>query len=396
MAASIEDQGGGKWRVRWREKRADGSWWSREVTVAGAKEDAERRRLAVIADVKEAGHHDPESHRVKYAPPANLIDGMLAYIAARSANGLKASSAEDYTSAALLLVPAIHELTRIRDNQPLPVTLLDRSLFNGLGPLLADRGPSVPRASLRVLWAAWGWMADDLKRWPQTPHRPSSTKDYLPPPKVYGRTEAPSPEHTDACLRRLRPRVRSASGTLLCAVIMRYTGLRVDQAKSILREDVDLSKGKLLVRKGKSRQEQAEMRVIPLSRHLLAEPLFVAATAEEGTGLLVRTRSPATVVRNAWQDATEHDGVPEYVWRPVNRENARPDHAFRAALQAQLMRAKVAPDVIDFLVGHAGGLRGTHYGRDMDHEAREAVDGLPPIDWGDAAAEEGKVVRMRK
>ncbi len=206
MAASIEDQGGGKWRVRWREKRADGSWWSREVTVAGAKEDAEARRLAVIADVKEKGHHDVEAHRVKHAAPANLIDGMLKAIDAWEADGLSPSSAGTYRSIVPLVAEGIHEVTRIPTTQPLPVTLLSRSLFDKLKPVLGDRGLTVPRAYLRVLWQTWGWLADDTAMWSHTPPRPSSTRGYLPPPRVYGRTVAPTPAHADACLRRLRAR----------------------------------------------------------------------------------------------------------------------------------------------------------------------------------------------
>ena len=42
---------------------------------------------------------------------------------------------------------------------------------------------------------------------------------------------------------------------------------------------------------------------------------------------------------------------------------------------------RVPKDTIDFLVGHAPGLRGRHYGRDLTEPTRAAVDALPPADW---------------
>lgn len=393
-AASIEDKGGGKWRVRWREKRVDGGWAPREVTVDGSAEDAEAYRLDVIRDLRGKGHHDPAERQARHAPPANLIDGMLAAITSWVADGLSASSAGTYRDAVRFCAEAIHEVTGIPTTQPLPVALLSRPLFDALKPVLARRGETAPRAYLRVMWSCWGWIAHDPVAWPHTPPRPPSPRGYLPPPKVYGRTTAPRPEDTDACLRHLAR--RSRGGTLLCAVVMRYTGLRLRQVTGIFREDVNLEAGSLLVRNGKTKQERADMRVVPLSRHLLAEPRFRAALDAAPVGArVVRATSPASVIRDSWQDATTHDGVLKGLWAPPNRTNTRPDHAFRASLQAHLTEQRVSKDVIDFLVGHAGGLRAVHYGRDLLKDAREAVDGLPPIDWGDAAVETGKVVRLR-
>ena len=58
-SASIEDKGGGKWRVRWREKRVDGDWRPREVTVDGCAEDAEAYRLDVFRDLRRIGRSGP-------------------------------------------------------------------------------------------------------------------------------------------------------------------------------------------------------------------------------------------------------------------------------------------------------------------------------------------------
>ncbi len=381
-SASIEDKGGGRWRIRWREKRADGRWTQPETTVHGSAEDAEAYRLVVIRDLRERGHHDPATHQARYAPPATLLDGMLAYVAAAEADGLRASSAATYRATVPLLAEGIHEVTCIAHTAPLPVTLLNRRLFDALKPVLARRGKTVPHAYLRVLWAAWGWMADDPVGWPQTPPRPSAIRGYVPMATPYGRTVAPTLEHADACLRRLRAR-RTSADTLLAVVMLRYTGLRLRQVTGIAREDLDVSAGTLLVRHGKTRAERAEMRTVPLAQALRAEPIFASAVSSGARqGLLLRCSSPRSTVFAAWEDASELDGVPRHVWAPPNRINARPEHAFRAAFQAQLTADKVPGDVVDFLVGHQGDLRGTHYGRDLAADARAAVDGLPPIRWG--------------
>jgi len=76
------------------------------------------------------------------------------------------------------------------------------------------------------------------------------------------------------------------------------------------------------------------------------------------------------------------DHTPQHVWHPPNRKNGRPEHSFRAAFQAFLVERRVAGDVVDFLVGHAGsGVRETHYGRDLMVASRRAVECLPRVDW---------------
>jgi hypothetical protein len=72
------------------------------------------------------------------------------------------------------------------------------------------------------------------------------------------------------------------------------------------------------------------------------------------------------------------------VWAPDSRKHARPDHAFRAAYQAALAGAGVRDEVIDALVGHAGGLRARHYvgaAEGRTAAMRAAVDLLPAVDW---------------
>ncbi|GDX81857.1 hypothetical protein LBMAG42_36680 [Deltaproteobacteria bacterium] len=81
--------------------REGGRGERREVTVDGRAEDAEGYRLDVIRDLRENGHHDPEAHRAKWAPPANLSDGMLAAITSWEGDGLSASSGSTYRDGAV-------------------------------------------------------------------------------------------------------------------------------------------------------------------------------------------------------------------------------------------------------------------------------------------------------
>jgi hypothetical protein len=92
---------------------------------------------------------------------------------------------------------------------------------------------------------------------------------------------------------------------------------------------------------------------------------------------------PRNTLANAWEQAVVAKLVRLEVWKPTNRTNGRPDHAFRAAFQAHLVRHGVQDAIIDKLVGHSEGLRARHY---VDADAMwpamvAAVALLPPIDW---------------
>ncbi len=389
-SASIKDAGSGRWRIRWRERRrdADGSvasqgprWRQGQHTVHGTRSDAERYRADVIDDLRLRGYHDPVEHAPKIAPPASLIDGLLAYLESSRRHGRRPSTIATHRYRVGILAEAIYAVTGLPTDEPLPVTVLERPLFDELIPVLEQRGATVPTRALGLLWRAWAWLAADPKSWPRVPVWPADPTDFVPERAPYEPTEAPSMGHADAALRHLRKR-RARLDTVVVAIVQRYTGLRVGQVLGIERADLDLAAGTLVVRIGKSRREQAAMRTIPLSRHLLAEPLFkeLLGRAPE-TGRIFRVRRIWRTIRVAWEAATEAGEVPVHVWMPPQRANARPDHAFRAALQGHLAGEKVPRDVIDHLVGHRGDMRSIHYGRDLAAAARAAVDGLPPVTW---------------
>ena len=112
--------------------------------------------------------------------------------------------------------------------------------------------------------------------------------------------------------------------------------------------DVNIAAATLVVRRGKSRLEEAECREVPLSRLRC---------------WLGKPGSPCGT--------------------PPNRKQARPEHAFRAAFQAHQRLAGVAEPGIDALVGHdSSTTRAPHHaGIDtLVPPMRGAVDALPPVD----------------
>jgi hypothetical protein len=392
VGASIEQTGPDTYRVRWSQVE-DGRRRPRQTTVRGTRTEAEAYRAVVVHDLRTKGFHDPSEHRPGYHDPANLADGLLAWLKAAEQDGtalpgedpekggLAPSTVRGYRGQLLLLLAAIHQAEGIPTSEP---------LLNKLKPILARRGATVPNQSLALLWEAWTWLADDPKSWSQVPVQPRVKRGFVPPGRTYGVTVAPTLAHADAALRHLAVR-RVRRDSVAVAVVMRYTGLRISQVVAIHREDLDLASGSLLVRKGKTRAENADRRIVPLSRHLLAEPLFRAAVERAKPGGPVFRTQGSQVIDEAWEAATAAGEVPLYTWAPPNRTNRRVNHAFRAVLIAYLRDRHVASDVIGLLVGHVRGNRdrqdpgekveATHYGRTLDDEAREVVDTLDPVDW---------------
>ena len=68
----------------------------------------------------------------------------------------------------------------------------------------------------------------------------------------------------------------------------------------------------------------------------------------------------------------------------TDRHTTRPDHAFRAGIQAFIRREGVDDAVIDALVGHHGNsTRDRQYARpdELMEPMRQAVALLPDVDW---------------
>lgn len=244
----------------------------------------------------------------------------------------------------------------------------------------------------------WTWAADPEEGF-DVPPPPRNLDRVMPEPAIYvAPEEDPTWSECDACIRRIGRRARGQRplDALRLAVIMRYTGLRIEQAAVIHRKDIDLAAGTLLVRKGKTRQEQAGSRKVPVSPHLLRDLGAWLTTAQNGPlfpdeadpSLPIRSyRNQTRYVTDAWKAASAAGEARQSVWNPPSRRKARPDHAFRAAIQAELENLGFSDAVVDRLVGHApSGTRRKHYAKASERAVNAAVQQIAPIDWSGAVA----------
>ncbi len=137
----------------------------------------------------------------------------------------------------------------------------------------------------------WTWAGDEEDYPTGIPRPPRRMERILPPAAQFEAPEiVPTFAECDAVIRRIpQPVPRTL------AILMRYTGLRLEQAAWVYREDLDLEGCTLVVRKGKSRREKALMRRVEASRHLFDDlgpeirlrppgPLFPDATARDAGG----------------------------------------------------------------------------------------------------------------
>lgn len=157
-------------------------------------------------------------------------------------------------------------------------------------------------------------------------------------------TVAPTWAECDRCIAQLGPK----TGAYRAALIMRYTGLRVSQACSLVFADIDPAAKTLRLRGelGKSKTERSG-RIMPVSTHLLTA---VASWGGLPTDRIVGAATADDAIRTAWTKS----GVRTEVYK------GRPDHAFRKAFVTELRRAGADPDAVEYLVGHSSGIRGVY------------------------------------
>lgn len=209
---------------------------------------------------------------------------------------------------------------------------------------------------------AWAWEHDLYGARVPRPRRlelPSQPRDA---------TIAPTWDEMDRCLLAAQGWHRQL------AVVLRCTGLRVQQAMGLRWDDLDLRNALLRVRGdlGKSRWERAG-RIVPVSRHLVAE---VQTWDRVDAWLVPCCRRPGPREREArgrdMARAWRRTGVREEVWRQ------RPDHAFRRGVISGLIALGAHREAVEYLVGHSQGIRGLY----TDPSAlplRQAVELVPAL-----------------
>ncbi|GDX83391.1 hypothetical protein LBMAG42_52020 [Deltaproteobacteria bacterium] len=396
------ERGGDRIKVCWRQRLTREGAASREarsVTVTGIK--AARMlevRIREVLDVQ--GWFEME------APPeqriANLEKVALAWLAGKRAKGRAAGTLVVLTSGMHRWFKAIRKLRKIDADEPVPASVLSQGLFHEAQNLWLAEGLSEARlydVSLYML-DLWRWAEDDPDAWPGVPRAPRDRSRVIPDAPV--RRDAPSAPtwaEMDAVIR-LAP----SRDVALVLAMMRCTGLRIGQVLGALAGDFDMARATLRVRVGKSRQEKAAQRTVPVSRDLLASLTPRLGSCEAGAFVFPspsdpsRPRvSPASLVRRLWETATKAGAARRETWAP-ERRRSRPDHAFRAGFLSGLAGLGVAAEVREALAGHAASTtQGRHYaGADAVMGAmRAAVDAMPPIDWSGPRVATENVVRMR-
>lgn len=414
VGLSARDMGGGKWQLRWRqhEEQPDGSRKRVERTVLAYSHE-ERKRLEI--DIERA--LSTKGYWTAALPGAKPLDLNLEKVAA-----------------AWIEFKVV--LRKARPNTRVALAGCMSRFFKGLRAVLGLKATDVVPGSAMTIpnvtavqtrWAQdrafaeatiyqtiaaavdmWKWAADQPSYPIEVLPRPPYNRDNVMPKTVlYAAPEAVATmAELDACLRRIRlPMPRRV------ATIMRYTGLRIEQAAMIHREDVDLAGATLLIRKGKTRREQALMRRVPVAPGLIADlgcwlatlpegPIFPDLKARDDAGNplpMVSYRNLTRYVTEAWEAATQAGEARRETWQPPSRLKARPDHVFRGAFMAALQEAGIGDAVIDHLVGHAAKTtRAQAYTAPSSSALKRAVEVIPAVDWGDQEEGANVVFLSRK
>jgi len=398
VGLSYRDLGGGKFMLRWRqdEVQPDGTTKRVQRTKTVYSVD-ERRRLVqeIEAALNERGWWDDTSASRARPLEENLELIALEWVKWKVARGVSVNTKKNAAQNMRRWFRALRRHLGIPENEPVGASAMTQSNFiavlAGWRTLDKYADGTIHRTSHAVL-DMWSW-AHSQAGYQTLPRPPYRLDDLMPMAPIYIASAAvPTLAECDAVIRRIRQPVPRTLG-----IIMRYTGIRLEQAVFIHREDLDFDAMALQIRKGKSRREKAELRTVQAHpglfrdlgeriRALKAGPLFPDARqrGEKGELIpLVNYRNQTRYVTAAWVAATAAGEAREAVWRPRNREINRPNMAFRAAFQGHLHGNGVDREIVRFLVGHRpGDTGGQHYASPQPKQQRAAVELLDPIDWG--------------
>lgn len=271
---------------------------------------------------------------------------------------------------------------------PLPARHLNRDVVEQVTVWLAERYAegTVYQTLHPVLREFWPWATDHGVAGLEP--APRDTKSLMPNNAVYAPPNVlPTVAEVDAMIARITvPRAKVA------AVLMRATGLRIEQVTCIRGEDLDVEANALVIAKGKSRREKALMRTVAVPPWLLPMLRELGALRD---GYLIQhmdryggmydqpmpsPRNLAMHFKSAWDRAVKDGVARPGIWKPGNRVKASTTHVLRAVYQATLEEAGVRDAVIDWLVGHSGrSTRATSYTKPSMAQMQMAVALVPPI-----------------
>ncbi len=208
------------------------------------------------------------------------------------------------------------------------------------------RSPATVRKYLAEVEGAWRWAWDRADDWPGIGPFRSLVRDLRVP--VGETVVAPTWAEMDAAIAACRD-----VWVRRCAVVMRFTGLRISQVLRLQWSDVDMQAAVLKVRGelGKSRQEQRG-RTLPISPHLVRELAGWGVREGNLVGVDLTDRRVENLVRNvdrrlreAWSQASARSEV----W------SGRPAHSFRKGVESGLLGQALPYIHVEAYLGHVVG-----------------------------------------
>ena len=282
----------------------------------------------------------------------------------------------------------VRAVAKLPEDGPIPARHLNRDVVEQVTVWLAQRYAegTVYQTLHPVLREFWPWASDHGVAGLEPATR--DTKSLMPNNAVYAPPNVlPTLAEVDAMIARITvPRAKVA------AVLMRATGLRIEQVANLRGADFDVAENTLVIAKGKSRREKAMMRTVAVPTWLV--PTLKALGAWRDGQLIQHMdryggiydevmpspRNLAIHFKSAWARAVKDGVARPGIWKPGNRVKASTTHTLRAVYQATLEEAGVRDAVIDWLVGHAGrSTRATSYTKPSLEAMRAAVEKVPPV-----------------
>ncbi len=377
----------GPWKVRWTEwVTIDGQRTQQCRSLQVSDNGARDELVAKIRRALESGSvFEPEARAIVRV--GSFDAGARGWLALQKTR-CKPKSIKAYKECMKRWFGALRSVLDLKESEPVPCDKMTRETFSkAVAAIQATHDESTVYHTARAGLVAWVWTADDPKAYPGTVTPPRDRGAILPKRPQPHAPNPPTLPECDAALRRVQGEHYRDT-----AAIMRTLGLRIEQSTQIHGVDFELVDDDgwvMAIRKGKGSELVGRKVPVPdwLVEHLgpriaasKGGPLF-PSRAKSKSKYMQPTAAP---MHAAWAAATKAGKVAKEKWHPEGRSIARPDHAFRGALQTHLTRCAVRAEVIKALVGHHGG--DTQTGHYVPHSAfgeamREASNLILPITW---------------